>query len=80
MPHHRTQRRRIVSSLILIAALAVPLLDLTPAAAGPKRITEITVKDFNTRLVIGIVATGQLEFHVIEISTPLPPRVAVDLR
>lgn len=80
MPHHRTQRRRIVSSLILIAALAVPLLDLSPAAAGPRRITEITVKDFNTRLVIGIVATGQLQFHVTEISTPLPPRVAVDLR
>lgn len=79
MQRPRAQRRRIVS-LILIALLAVPVLGLAPAVAGPKRITQITVKDFTSRLVIGIVATGQLQFQVSEISTPLPPRVVVDLR
>ncbi len=79
MPLHRTFRRRIFVSIILIAALAAPVLHLSMASAGSKRITQITVKDFTTRLVIGIVATGPLQFHVSEISTPLPPRVVVDL-
>ena len=79
MPHPGSQRARI-ASLILIAALAVPVLGLSPAEARPRRISQITVKDFKSRLVIGIVATGQLQFHVSEIETPLPPRVVVDLR
>ncbi|MGH2360716.1 MAG: secretin N-terminal domain-containing protein [bacterium] len=79
MQHPGTQRARI-ASLILIAALAVPVLGLSPAEARPRRISQITVKEFGGRLVIGIVATGQLQFHVSEIATPLPPRVVVDLR
>lgn len=79
MLHLGSQRARI-ASLILIAALAVPVLGLTPAEARPRRISQITVKEFGGRLVIGIVATGQLQFHVSEIATPLPPRVVVDLR
>ncbi|MGH2437056.1 MAG: secretin N-terminal domain-containing protein, partial [bacterium] len=79
MQHPGTQRARI-ASLILIAALAVPVLGLSPAEARPRHISQITVKEFGGRLVIGIVATGQLQFHVSEIATPLPPRVVVDLR
>lgn len=79
MPYSGTQRARI-ASIILIAALAVPVLGLSPAEARPRRISQITVKEFASRLVIGIVATGQLQFHISEIATPLPPRVVVDLR
>ncbi len=79
MLHPGTQRARI-ASLILIAALAVPVLGLSPAEARPSRISQITVKEFGSRLVIGIVSTTQLQFHVSEIETPLPPRVVVDLR
>jgi hypothetical protein len=43
------------------------------------RITQVTAKDLGTRLVVGIVATGQILFNVTEISTPLPPRVAIDV-
>jgi hypothetical protein len=80
MPDSGRQRRRTFASLILIAMLAVPVLGLSPAEARPRRISQITVKEFGSRLVIGIVATAQLQFHVSEIATPLPPRVVVDLR
>lgn len=70
---------RILLSLILVALLALPSLGTGPAQAGPKRITQVTVKDFGTRLVIGIVSTGQILFHVTEISSPPPPRVAIDI-
>jgi type II secretory pathway component GspD/PulD (secretin) len=43
------------------------------------RLTQVTVKDVGGRLVVGIVATGQILFNVTEISNPLPPRVAIDV-
>jgi len=72
-------RDRILPSLFLVALLALPSLGTGPALAAPKRITQVTVKDFGTRLVIGIVSTGQILFHVTEISNPPPPRVAIDI-
>lgn len=72
-------RHRILPSFILAALLALPSLGTGPALAAPKRITQVTVKDFGTRLVIGIVSTGQILFHVTEISNPPPPRVAIDI-
>jgi len=75
----RTSRLRIILIPILAALLAVPSLGTAPAAAGPLRVTQVTVKEFGDRLVIGIVATGQILFNITEITTPLPPRVAVDI-
>lgn len=72
-------RHRILPSFILAALMALPSLGTGPALAAPKRITQVTVKDFGTRLVIGIVSTGQILFHVTEISNPPPPRVAIDI-
>lgn len=75
----RTFRPHIILIPLLLALLAVPPLATAPAQAGPMRITQVTVKDFGTRLVIGIVATGQILFNITEIETPLPPRVAIDI-
>lgn len=69
----------MIPSLILVALLAIPALQSSPAAASPKRITQVTVKDFTSRLVVGIVSNGQILFHMTEISAPPPPRVAIDL-
>lgn len=79
MQHRRPHRHRIVVLLFLVALLALPSYSFTPALAGPKRVTQVTVKDFNSKLVIGIVATGQILFHVMEIAAPPPPRVAIDV-
>ena len=79
MQHRRTSRHRIIQSLVLVALLAIPSLGTAPALAGPKRVTQITVKDFSSKLVIGIVSTGQILYHITEISAPPPPRVAIDL-
>jgi len=65
--------------LLLVALLAVPSVVTAPVQAGPMRVTQVTVKDFGTRLVVGIVATGQILFSITEIETPLPPRVAIDI-
>jgi len=79
MPHRWTYRQRILPSIVLVALLALPSLGTGPALAAPKRLTQVTVKDFGTRLVVGIVSTGQVLFHVTEIASPAPPRVAIDL-
>jgi len=71
--------RRILPSIVLVALLALPSLGTGPALAAPKRITQVTVKDFGSRLVIGIVSTGQILFHVTEVPSPPPPRVAIDI-
>jgi len=71
--------RRILPSIILVALLALPSVGTGPALAAPKRITQVTVKDFGSRVVIGIVSTGQILFHVTEVPSPPPPRVAIDI-
>lgn len=76
---HRRAHHRIIPICILAALLAVPSVSTAPAAAGPRRVTQVTVRDFNSRIVVGIVATGQILFQVTEIATPLPPRVAIDI-
>src|SRR3989442_485565 len=75
----RTSRLRVSLMLLLVALLAVPSVVTAPVQAGPMRVTQVTVKDFGTRLVVGIVATGQILFNITEIETPLPPRVAIDI-
>src|SRR5256712_28996 len=75
----RTSRLRLTLMLLLVALLAVPSVVTAPVQAGPMRVTQVTVKDFGTRLVVGIVATGQILFSITEIETPLPPRVAIDI-
>src|SRR5256712_3533241 len=75
----RTSRLRLILMLLLVALLAVPSVVTAPVQAGPMRVTQVTVKDFGTRLVVGIVATGQILFSITEIETPLPPRVAIDI-
>lgn len=79
MPQGWTARRRILLSIVLAALLAPPSLGTGSALAAPRRLTQVTVKDFGTRLVVGIVSTGQVLFHVTEIASPAPPRVAIDL-
>lgn len=79
MSRRWSSRRRIFVSLVLLVLLIVPALDAGPAVAAPKRVTQVTVKNFGSRVVIGIVSTGQILFHMSEISTPPPPRVAIDL-
>lgn len=71
--------RLYVTIPLLVALLALPSLGTAPVSAGPVRITQVTAKDLGTRLVVGIVATGQILFNVTEISAPLPPRVAIDV-
>ncbi len=75
----RTSHTRFILIFILAALLAIPSVGTTRALAGPMRVTQVTVKDFGTRLVVGIVTTGQILFNITEISTPLPPRVAIDI-
>ncbi len=75
----RTSHTRVILIPLLIALLAVPSVGTTRALAGPMRVTRVTVKDFGTRLVVGIVATGQILFNITEIAAPLPPRVAIDI-
>src|SRR5712692_2406205 len=74
----RTSRLRVILIPLLAALLAVPSVVTAPAQAGPMRVTKVTVKDFGTRLVVGIVATGQILFNITEIGAP-PPRVAIDI-
>lgn len=75
----RTSRLRLILIPLLAALLALPSIGTAPALASPIRVTQVTVKEFGGRLVIGIVATGQILFNITEIATPLPPRVAVDI-
>lgn len=66
-------------ALFLAALVAIPALGTSTALGGPKRVTQVTIKEFPAKLVIGIVATGQLLYHVTEMSDLAPPRVAIDL-
>src|SRR2546427_11142709 len=74
----RTSRLRLTLMLLLVALLAVPSVVTAPVHAGPLRVTQETVKDFGTRLVVGIVATGQILYSITEIETPLPAPVDID--
>ncbi len=79
MRGHWSIRRRVVVALFLAALVAIPALGTSTVLGGPKRITQVTIKEFPTKLVIGIVATGQLLYHITEMSDLAPPRVAIDL-
>src|SRR3989454_1959594 len=75
----RTFRLHIVLIPLLVALLVVPSVVTAPVQAGPMRVTQVTVREYGTRLVVGIVATGQILFNITEIEAPLPPRVAIDI-
>jgi hypothetical protein len=75
----RTSRVRITLVALVVVLLAMPSLGTPSALASPMRVTQVTVRDLGDRLVVGIVATGQILFNVTEISTPQPPRVAIDI-
>ena len=75
----RTLRLHIVLIPLLVALLVVPSVVTAPVQAGPMRVTQVTVREYGTRLVVGIVATGQILFNITEIEAPLPPRVAIDI-
>src|SRR5574337_504913 len=70
---------RIILISLVVALLVLPSLRTPSVLASPLRVTQVTVKDLDNRLVVGIVATGQILFNVTEISTPFPPRVAIDI-
>jgi type II secretory pathway component GspD/PulD (secretin) len=78
MRHHRTLLHLIVAA-VLIALLAIPVLGTTPAQGAASRVTQVTVKEFAGKTVIGIVATGRILYHVSELAPPPYPRVVVDL-
>jgi type II secretory pathway component GspD/PulD (secretin) len=70
---------RVTVISLVVALLVLPSLRPPSVLASPLRVTQVTVKDLDNRLVVGIMATGQILFNVTEISTPLPPRVAIDI-
>ena len=78
MRHHRTFLHLIVAA-VLITLLAIPVLGTTPAQGATSRVTQVTVKEFAGKTVIGIVATGRILYHVSELAPPPYPRVVVDL-
>src|SRR2546426_2796593 len=77
--HARTLRLHMILIPLLVALLVVPSVVTAPVQAGPMRVTQVTVREYGRRLVVGIVATGQILFNITEIEAPLPPRVAIDI-
>jgi type II secretory pathway component GspD/PulD (secretin) len=64
----------------MIAVVAIPALGVvTPAQGATSRVTQVTVKEFAGKTVIGIVATGRILYHMSELAPPPYPRVVVDL-
>ncbi len=70
---------RVTVISLVVALLVLPSLRAPSVLASPLRVIQVTVKDLDNRLVVGIMATGQILFNVTEISTPRPPRVAIDI-
>jgi type IV pilus assembly protein PilQ len=75
----RASGMRVTVISLVVALLVLPSLRPPSVLASPLRVTQVTVKDLDNRLVVGIMATGQILFNVTEISTPRPPRVAIDI-
>ncbi|HEY6101805.1 MAG TPA: secretin N-terminal domain-containing protein [bacterium] len=78
MRHARTFLHLIIAA-VLIALVAIPTLGTTPAQGATSRVTQVTVKQFAGKTVIGIVATGRILYHMSELAPPPNPRVVVDL-
>lgn len=78
MRHRRTFLHLIVAA-VLITLLAIPVLGTTPAQGATSRVTQVTVKEFAGKTVIGIVATGRILYNMSELAPPPYPRVVVDL-
>ena len=75
----RASGMRVTVISLVVVLLVLPSLGTSSVLASPLRVTQVTVKDLDNRLVVGIMATGQILFNVTEISTPVPPRVAIDI-
>ena len=78
MRHGRTFLHLIIAA-VLIALMAIPVLGTIPAQGATSRVTQVTVKQFAGKTVIGIVATGRILYHMSELAPPPYPRVVVDL-
>ena len=78
MRHGRTFLHLIIAA-VMIAVVAIPVLGTTPAQGATSRVTQVTVKEFAGKTVIGIVATGRILYHMSELAPPPYPRVVVDL-
>lgn len=78
MRHGRTLLHLIIAA-VMMAVVAIPVLGTAPAQGAPSRVTQVTVKEFAGKTVIGIVATGRILYHMSELAPPPYPRVVVDL-
>jgi type II secretory pathway component GspD/PulD (secretin) len=78
MRHGRTFLHLIIAA-VMVAVVAIPVLGITPAQGATSRVTQVTVKEFAGKTVIGIVATGRILYHMSELAPPPYPRVVVDL-
>jgi general secretion pathway protein D len=78
MRHGRTFLHLIIAA-VMMAVVAIPVLGTTPAQGATSRVTQVTVKEFAGKTVIGIVATGRILYHMSELAPPPYPRVVVDL-
>ncbi len=76
---HWSTRHRTLLALVLAALVAIPSVGMGTAFGAPKRVTQVTVKQFPSKLVIGIVATSQVLYHVTEMYDLAPPRVVINL-
>ncbi len=76
---HWSTRHRTLLAFILAVLVAIPALGTGAAFGAPKRVTQVTIKEFPSTLVIGIVATGPVVYHVTEMSDLVPPRAVIDL-
>lgn len=69
----------LIIAAVMIALVAIPVLGTTPAQGATSRVTQVTVKEFAGKTVIGIVATGRILYHMSELAPPPYPRVIIDL-
>src|SRR5712664_210144 len=75
----RASGMRVTVISLVVALLVLPSLRPPSVLASPLRVTQVTVKDLDNRLVVGIMSSGHILCIVTEISTPRPPRVAIDI-
>ncbi|HLE78004.1 MAG TPA: secretin N-terminal domain-containing protein [bacterium] len=78
MWHRRSRRFHPSLAASIILALVLLSAAAPTAQAGPIRVTQVTVKEFAGKIVIGITATGRIIHQVTELGPP-SPRTAIDL-
>lgn len=78
MWHRRSRRFHPSLAASIILALVLLSAAAPTAQAAPIRVTQVTVKEFAGKIVIGITATGRIIHQVTELGPP-SPRTAIDL-